>query len=140
MSTLGGFIWSIADQPRGPCRPNQYGNVILPFTILQCLDCSLEPDRATVRALAAKYENPNRLRIAVNQATGRPFYNTSKYGFANLLQDADGLEDNLVALVRRWRGPRPCPYGVIGPTYRVHGMSESSNLMKNGPRAPQTRR
>ena len=45
MSTLGSFIWSIADQLRGPYRPNQYGNVILPFTILRRLDCILEPDR-----------------------------------------------------------------------------------------------
>ncbi|MCD2130079.1 type I restriction-modification system subunit M N-terminal domain-containing protein [Rhodococcus ruber] len=54
VSTLGSFIWSIADQLRGPYRPNQYGNVILPLTILRRLDCILEPDRETVRALAAK--------------------------------------------------------------------------------------
>ena len=45
MSTLGSFIWSIADQLRGAYRPNQYGNVILPLTILRRLDCILEPDR-----------------------------------------------------------------------------------------------
>ena len=28
MSTLGSFIWSIADQLRGPYHPNQYGNVM----------------------------------------------------------------------------------------------------------------
>src|ERR1700743_3197375 len=89
VSTLGSFIWSIADQLRGPYRPNQYGNVILPFTILRRLDCILEPDRETVRDLAAAYANPNRLRIEVKKATGRPFYNTSKYSFANLLKDAD---------------------------------------------------
>ena len=33
MSALGSFIWSIADQLRGPYRPNQYGNVILPLTV-----------------------------------------------------------------------------------------------------------
>ena len=102
MSTLGSFIWSIADQLRGPYRPNQYGNVILPFTILRRLDCILEPDRETVRDLAAAYENPNRLRIEVKKASGRPFYNTSKYSFANLLKDADGLEDNLIDYVDRF--------------------------------------
>ena len=102
MSTLGSFIWSIADQLRGPYRPNQYGNVILPFTILRRLDCILEPDRETVRDLAAAYENPNRLRIEVKKATGRPFYNTSKYSFVNLLKDADGLEDNLFDYVDRF--------------------------------------
>jgi type I restriction enzyme M protein len=39
VSTLGSFIWSIADQLRGPYHPNQYGNVILPLTIWRRLDC-----------------------------------------------------------------------------------------------------
>jgi hypothetical protein len=104
VSTLGSFIWSIADQLRGPYRPNQYGTVILPFTILRRLDCILERDRATVRELAAKFENPNRLKVEVTKATGRPFYNTSNYSFANLLADADGLVDNLTDYVDRFSG------------------------------------
>ena len=102
MSTLGSFIWSIADQLRGPYRPNQYGNVILPLTILRRLDCILEPDREAVRELAKKYDNPNRLQVEVKKATGRTFYNTSNYSFANLLADADGLVDNLMDYVDRF--------------------------------------
>ncbi|WP_029136878.1 type I restriction-modification system subunit M [Nakamurella lactea] len=102
MSTLGSFIWSIADQLRGPYRPNQYGAVILPFTILRRLDCILEPDRDAVRELAAKYKNPNRLKVEVAKATGRPFYNTSNYSFTNLLADADGLADNLTDYLDRF--------------------------------------
>ncbi|MEU8096146.1 type I restriction-modification system subunit M [Streptomyces rubiginosohelvolus] len=102
MSTLGSFIWSIADQLRGPYRPNQYGTVILPFTILRRLDCVLDPDRAAVRELAARYENPNRLKVEVKKATGRTFYNTSNYTFANLLADADGLVDNLAEYIDRF--------------------------------------
>ncbi|WP_333768183.1 class I SAM-dependent DNA methyltransferase [Streptomyces sp. IBSBF 2435] len=102
MSTLGRFIWSIADQLRGPYRPNQYGTVILPFTILRRLDCVLEPDRAAVRELAARYENPNRLKVEVKKLTGRQFYSTSNYGFANLLADADGLADNLADYIDRF--------------------------------------
>ncbi|MFD7732240.1 N-6 DNA methylase [Kitasatospora phosalacinea] len=102
MSALGSFIWSIADKLRGPYRPNQYGTVILPFTILRRLDCVLEPDRAAVRELAARYENPNRLKVEVKKLTGRQFYNTSNYGFANLLADADGLADNLADYIDRF--------------------------------------
>ncbi|MVO83371.1 N-6 DNA methylase [Streptomyces sp. p1417] len=102
MSTLGSFIWSIADQLRGPYRPNQYGTVVLPFTILRRLDCILEPDQATVRELAAQFENPNRLKLEVKKATGRTFYNTSNYSFANLLADADGLADNLADYIDRF--------------------------------------
>ncbi len=102
MSALGSFIWSIADQLRGPYRPNQYGNVILPFTILRRLDCILGPDRETVRELVPRHRNPVRLRHEVEQATGRKFYNTSNYSFANLLAEADGLADNLVDYVERF--------------------------------------
>ncbi|MFX4288366.1 type I restriction-modification system subunit M N-terminal domain-containing protein [Janibacter sp. G349] len=55
-------MWWIADQLRGPYRPNQYGNVILPLTILRRLECILAPDRETVRDLAGKFDNPNRLK------------------------------------------------------------------------------
>jgi hypothetical protein len=34
VSSLGNFVWSIADQLRGVYRPHQYGDVILPMTIL----------------------------------------------------------------------------------------------------------
>ena len=36
------------------------------------------------------------------KATGRPFYNTSHYSFANLLADADGLADNLADYIDRF--------------------------------------
>jgi type I restriction enzyme M protein len=78
--------------------------VVLPFTILRRLDCILEPDQATVRELAAKFENPNRLKVEVKKATGRTFYNTSNYSFANLLADADGLADNLADYIDRFSG------------------------------------
>lgn len=102
MSTLGSFIWSIADHLRGPYRPNQYGNVILPLTILRRLDCIIEPDREVVRQLAAKFDNLNRLKVEVKKATGRPFYNTSNYSFANLLQEPDELADNLADYIDRF--------------------------------------
>ncbi|MGH2574091.1 MAG: type I restriction-modification system subunit M N-terminal domain-containing protein, partial [Ignavibacteria bacterium] len=39
------FIWSIADLLRGPYKPADYGNVILPFTVLRRLDIVLEPTK-----------------------------------------------------------------------------------------------
>jgi len=37
------FIWSIAELLRGPYKPNQYKDVMLPLVVLRCLDCVLEP-------------------------------------------------------------------------------------------------
>lgn len=96
VSTLGNFVWSIADQLRGVYKPHQYGSVILPMTILRRLDCILAPTRDEVRALAAKYDNPGALAVQVKRATGLGFHNTSQYDFEGLLADPDGLQANLV--------------------------------------------
>lgn len=104
MSALGNFVWSIADQLRGVYKPHQYGNVILPFTILRRLDCIMEPHRDTMRKLAESYDNPIRLGREIAKATttddrpsGLTFYNTSHYQFSNLLAepDNDALSANL---------------------------------------------
>ena len=95
MSSLGNFVWAIADQLRGPYKPHQYGGVILPFTILRRLDCILEPTRDQVQELAGKYEG-GALDIQVKRKTGLAFYNTSRYDFARLLEDPEGLRANLI--------------------------------------------
>lgn len=94
MSTLGNFVWSIADQLRGVYRPAQYGGVILPFTILRRLDCQLAATRDQVRELAQTYDGAA-LDIQVKRATGLSFYNTSEFDFAALLADPEGLRANL---------------------------------------------
>jgi hypothetical protein len=40
-----GFIWSVADLLRGDYKNFEYGRVILPFTVLQRLDCVLKKPR-----------------------------------------------------------------------------------------------
>lgn len=95
MSSLGNFVWSIADQLRGVYRPHQYGGVILPFTILRRLDCILAETRDEVRALAQEYDN-GALDVQVKRKTGLGFYNTSEYDFARLLEDPEGLRANLL--------------------------------------------
>jgi type I restriction enzyme M protein len=50
LNTLNGkskveFIWSVADLLRGPHRPNQYKDVMLPLTALRRLDGVLEPTK-----------------------------------------------------------------------------------------------
>jgi type I restriction enzyme M protein len=95
LSSLGNFVWTIADQLRGPYKPHQYGGVILPFTILRRLDCILEPTHDEVQELAAKYEG-GALDMQVKRKTGLAFYNTSRYDFARLLEDPEGLRANLI--------------------------------------------
>ncbi len=101
MSSLGNFVWSIADQLRGVYKPHQYGGVILPFTILRRLDCILEPSRDQVRALAKAYDG-GALDARVRRKTGLRFYNTSEFDFATLLADPEGLRSNLIHYINRF--------------------------------------
>lgn len=96
MSQLGSFIWGTADILRGPYKASQYGNVILPMTILRRLDCVLAEHQATIAPLVERFSNsPDLLAAQVQRATGLPFYNTSPWTLKTLLGDPDGLEANL---------------------------------------------
>lgn len=101
MSTLGTFVWSIADQLRGVYKPHQYGDVILPFTILRRLDCILEPTRDTIRTLAEKHDG-GALDVQVRRKTGLHFYNTSEFDFPKLLADPEGMRSNLIDYISRF--------------------------------------
>ncbi len=91
-----GFIWSVADLLRGDYKAHEYGQVILPLTVLRRLDCVLEPTKAAVIAraadLAGKIENVEPILL---RAAGQPFYNTSPLGFARLLDDPGNVAGNL---------------------------------------------
>lgn len=96
MSQLGSFIWGTADILRGPYKASQYGNVILPMTILRRLDCVLVDHQETIEPLVERFsDNPVLLAAQVQRATGLPFYNTSPWSLKSLLGDPSGLEANL---------------------------------------------
>jgi len=40
------FIWSVADLLRGDVKAHEYGQIILPFTVLRQLECALAPTGA----------------------------------------------------------------------------------------------
>lgn len=74
------FIWSIANLLRGPCKPAEYGPVILPFTVLRRLDCVLEPTKQAVlgkHAAIADSKNPE--DVVLPRVSGQSSYNTCKY-------------------------------------------------------------
>jgi len=91
-----GFIWSVADLLRGDYKAHEYGQVILPLTVLRRLDCVLEPtkDAVVTRAkdLAGKIDNIDPILL---RAAGQPFYNVSPLNFTRLLDDASNIAANL---------------------------------------------
>ena len=90
------FIWSIADLLRGPYKPADYGNVILPFTVLRRLDVILEPTKKKV--LEAYYQHKSKKPVIyepiLNNIAKAKFHNYSKYNFIELAKDANNISAN----------------------------------------------
>lgn len=42
------LIWAIADKLTGPYKPHEYGEVILPLTVIRRFDCILEKTKEAV--------------------------------------------------------------------------------------------
>ena len=97
-----GFIWSVADLLRGPYRPNQYKDVMLPMTVLRRLDCALEPTRDTVlKRLAELRKGPvKNFEHFLNKAAGQDFHNTSKFTFERLRGEPENIAANLTRYIK----------------------------------------
>lgn len=97
------LIWNIANLLRGPYQPNQYGDVILPFTILRRLDAILAPTKDQV---LAEYEKIQGLGvdpgIVLKNKFNLPFFNTSKYTFASLAGNAEEVAANLIDYIEHF--------------------------------------
>ena len=99
---LANFIWSICNLLRGPYKRNEYRKVILPLTVLRRFDCVLAETKEAVLAADAAYtgDSANVRRQLLAEATGRPFYNTSRLDFARLLDDPNNIAQNLGRYIR----------------------------------------
>ena len=91
------FIWSIADDVlRDVFVRGKYRDIILPFTVLRRLDALLVPTKDKVLE-ADKFMKQEKIdnKSALQNVTGYPFWNTSKFTFETLLNDADNIDSNL---------------------------------------------
>ena len=53
-SEISSFIWGTADLLRSSFKQHEYGDIILPFTVMRRLDVVLEPTKQAVLEAAAK--------------------------------------------------------------------------------------
>lgn len=94
ISEKAALIWAIADKLTGVYKPHEYGEVILPMTVIKRFDSILADTKSTV---IDKYEGVKALPmrdVLLRKASGHAFYNTSKYNFEKLLDDPDNIEAN----------------------------------------------
>lgn len=94
VSEKAALIWAIADKLTGVYKPHEYGEVILPMTVIKRFDSILADTKS---AVLDKYESVKALPmrdVLLRKASGHAFYNTSKYDFEKLLDDPDNIEAN----------------------------------------------
>ena len=93
------FIWSIVDDVlRDVFIRGKYRDIILPFTVLRRLDALLVPTKEKVLE-AAEFLKKQKIddKSALASQTDYPFWNTSRFTFESLLNDADNIDSNLEA-------------------------------------------
>lgn len=97
------FIWSIADLLRGSFKAHQYGDIILPFTVLRRLDAVLAPTKHAVFAAVeqAKADGiPVRASLLRHKAHHQySFWNESRFDLKTALGDSENLAANLLDYV-----------------------------------------
>lgn len=109
-SAISSFIWGTADLLRSSYKQHEYGDIILPFTVMRRLDIVLAPTKDAVLKEAQK-EIPATLKQMksfnegevrdknLKKAAKQDFYNTSAFTMDDLAKDADNIKENMVAYI-----------------------------------------
>lgn len=91
------LIWNIATHIVGLYKPHEYGNVILPFTILKRFDDALKDTKKAVLEMKKKFGSnatPELVDGALKEAAKHDFYNTSRFDFGLLAAEDTNIEEN----------------------------------------------
>ncbi len=87
LTWITNFIWGIADDVlRDLYVRGKYRDVILPMTVIRRLDAVLEPTKQAVLEMKAKLDEAgiSSQDLALRQAAGQAFYNTSPFTLRDL--------------------------------------------------------
>ena len=101
-STTARIVWDTADKYlRNVVEPQEYGDYILPFTVLRRLECLLEDTKDDViEFVKAQGDMPSYLiDIAVSSRFGLSFFNTSPLNLARIASVDDNVDRALLSYV-----------------------------------------
>ena len=101
-STTARIVWDTADKYlRNVVEPQEYGDYILPFTVLRRLECLLEDTKDDViEFVNAQGDMPSYLiDIAVSNRFGLSFFNTSQLNLARIASVDDNVDRALLSYV-----------------------------------------
>lgn len=90
------LIWNIAGTIRGLYKPHEYGEVILPFTVIKRFHDTLLPTREKVLEMNKSLDKRGfeKKDTFLQKTSGYQFYNTSLFTFDTLLADSENIEAN----------------------------------------------
>ncbi|WP_048672161.1 type I restriction-modification system subunit M [Xylanimonas cellulosilytica] len=101
-STTARIVWDTADKYlRNVVEPQEYGDYILPFTVLRRLECLLEDTKEDVIEFveACSGMPPILIDIAVAERFGLSFYNVSPLSLASIASVDDNVDKALLSYV-----------------------------------------
>lgn len=117
---ISSFIWNVCDDVlRGLFKQHEYGDVILPFTVLRRLDCVLEPHKDDVFKIYEEYrtkvDDPTPI---IRNRINTTFFNHSKYDLNRLKSDPQniymnfqnylgGFSNNVVEIIENFQLEKP---------------------------------
>ena len=98
------FIWGVCNIIRDQgYHQSDYGDLILPFTVLRRLDAAAADDRDKARQahdrMTERGADEEVIHKHIEAVVGKPYYSVAAVGFDGLLDDPNNLEANLRALV-----------------------------------------
>lgn len=93
------LIWAIADKLTGVYKPHEYGEVILPLTVIKRFDSVLADTKEAVLKKNEQVGNLPMKDVFLCKESGYNFYNTSKFDFKKLLSAPDDIEANFRAYI-----------------------------------------
>ncbi|MBY6836774.1 SAM-dependent DNA methyltransferase [Clostridium botulinum] len=93
------LIWAIADKLTGVYKPHEYGEVILPLTVIKRFDSVLADTKEAVLKKNEQVGNLPMKDVFLCKESGYNFYNISKFDFKKLLSAPDDIEANFRAYI-----------------------------------------
>lgn len=139
-TNLADLIWKNAEVLTGAFKPNDYRKVILPMMVMRRLDCLLASTKDAALAMAEDVKKSGfQASMFMPGITKYPFWNTSRFSFATLIEDPDNLKDNLADMIEGF-SPNVArvfdKFGFMATVEKLHEKKRLYLVMKNFAQTP----
>jgi type I restriction enzyme M protein len=139
-TNLAELIWKNAEVLTGAFKPNDYRKVILPMMVMRRLDCLLASTKVAALAMADEVKKSGfQASMFMPGITKYPFWNTSRFSFATLIEDPDNLKDNLADMIEGF-SPNVArvfdKFGFMATVEKLHEKKRLYLVVKNFAQTP----